>query len=146
MTPQNHPLDFLKTPNLQAALRVAATRKPRVVKGDLLGNTLPALSRDAPKDATLVVFHTAVLAYITDQSDRQAFADTATALCPYWLCNEAPSVFPKIASRAGAPSATGRFLLSLNGTPLAWTDPHGAAIEWIAHQGAVSIVSASKDR
>jgi hypothetical protein len=39
---------------------------------------------------------------------------------------------PAIADRAGAPSQAGRFLLSVNRSPVAWTDPHGAAIEWIA--------------
>jgi hypothetical protein len=125
--------------NLQAALRIAAARKPRIVKGDLLGDTLPTLCREAPHDATLVVFHTAVLAYVADQSDRQLFADKVTSVCPYWLCNEAPSLFPEIASRATVPSATGRFLLSLNGSPVAWTDPHGAAIEWMTDKAGEPI-------
>jgi hypothetical protein len=30
----------------------------------------------------------------------------------------------------------GRFLLSVNRKPVAWTDPHGAAIEWIADIGS----------
>ena len=77
------------------------------------------------------MFHTAVLAYIANQSDRQLFADKVTSLCPYWLCNEAPGLFPEIASRAAMPSITGRFLLSLNRLPTAWTDPHGAALEWM---------------
>ena len=44
-----------------------------------------------------------------------------------WISNEMPGVFPDIARRAGARGAAGRFLLSLNGTPVAWTDPHGAS-------------------
>ena len=126
--------------NLRAALRIAAAHQPRVVTGNLLDDSLAALCCEAPPDATLVVFHTAVLAYVAEQSDRQAFADKVTSLCPYWLSNESSRIFPDIKSRAGAPSATGRFLLSLNGTPLAWTDPHGAAIEWIAHKGRKSII------
>jgi hypothetical protein len=125
--------------NLQAALRIAAAHKPRIVKGDLIGDMLAVLCEEAPKGASLVVFHTAVLAYVTNQADRHAFADKVTSLCPYWLCNEAPRIFPDVASRAGALRATGRFLLSLNGPPLAWTDPHGAAIEWISHQRCESI-------
>ncbi len=121
--------------NLNAALRIAAAHKPRIVKGDLLGDTLATLCREAPRDATLVVFHTAVLAYVADPFDRQAFADKVRSLSPYWLCNEAPQIFPEIARRAGAPSAAGRFLLALNGVPVAWTDPHGAALEWIADEG-----------
>jgi len=79
----------------------------------------------APDDATLVVFHTAVLAYVADAADKQRFADRMSSLCSYWLCNEAPGAFPEIAKRATVPGANGRFLLSLNGSPVAWTDPHG---------------------
>ena len=35
-----------------------------------------------------------------------------------------------IAAKAGA-APEGRFLLSVNGSPVAWTEPHGAAIDWI---------------
>jgi hypothetical protein len=26
---------------------------------------------------------------------------------------------------------SGRFLLSVNGAPVAWSDPHGSSIDWI---------------
>ena len=116
---------------LRAALRIAATHPPRLVRGDLLGDALPRLCREAPKDATLVVFHTAVLVYVAQLTARQAFADRMASLCQYWIANEGPGVFPAIDGRAGAPSHPGRFLLSVNGTPTAWTDPHGSALEWI---------------
>jgi hypothetical protein len=116
--------------NLQAALRIAVAIRPRVVKGDLTGDGLARLAREAPSDATLVVFHTAVLAYVADPADRQAFATRAMQLGT-WISNEMPAVFPDIAKRAvrGAP---GRFLLAVNGTPVAWADPHGASLDWIA--------------
>ncbi len=116
--------------NLRAALQIAAARKPRIVKGDLAGDALVRLCDEAPKEATLAVFHTAVLAYLS-QAQREAFASRIMALCPYWIANEAPRVLPDIASRAAAPTRNDRFLLSVNGSPTAWTDPHGAAIEWI---------------
>ncbi len=117
---------------LRGALCVAATRKPRLVEASLTGDALASLCREAPPDATLVVFHTAVLAYVTDQADRHAFADRVTSLSPYWICNESPRVMPDLSDTAGKPSEAGRFLLSVNRKPVAWTDPHGAAIEWIA--------------
>jgi hypothetical protein len=117
--------------HLRAALNIAAVRKPRVVRGDLLGDRLAQLSREAPTSATLVIFHTAVLAYVADQGERQAFADRVMSLCQYWVSNEAPNLFPEVASRAAARGASGRFLLSVNGAPVAWTDPHGVALEWI---------------
>jgi hypothetical protein len=47
---------------LRAAIDVARREPPSVVKGDLLGD-LERLMATAPSDATLVVFHTAVLPY-----------------------------------------------------------------------------------
>jgi hypothetical protein len=118
--------------NLQAALRIAAANPPQITKGDLLGENLAQLCRQAPKDATLVVFHTAVLAYVVEQAERQAFAERVKSFCDYWISNESPRVFPDAASRTDIVGKPGQFLMSVNGTPVAWTDPHGAAIEWIA--------------
>lgn len=122
--------------NLRAAMKIAATVRPRVVKGNLLGDDLSRLCAEAPKDATLVVFHTAVLAYVADRADRQAFADRVTSLCRYWVSNESPGVFPDHAVRAGKPRMDGSFLLSVNGSPMAWSDPHGATLDWIAGNAA----------
>jgi hypothetical protein len=113
--------------NLRAALAIAAEVRPRVAKGNLLGHDLERLCGEAPKDATVVVFHTAVLAYVADRADRDAFARRVQSLCPYWISNESPRVFSGNAP-GGAP---GRFLMAVNGSPVAWTDPHGAALEWI---------------
>ena len=41
---------------------------------------------------TLVVFHTAVLAYVESREDREAFARTLRELAPVWISNEAPGV------------------------------------------------------
>jgi hypothetical protein len=53
------------------------------------------------------------------------------SLSDVWISNEAPRVFPDIAARAGTPGPPGHFLLAVNGAPVAWTDPHGASIEWL---------------
>jgi hypothetical protein len=121
---------------LRAALNIAAAQRPRVVKGDLRGDRLVQLCREAPSGATLAVFHTAVLAYVADQADRQAFVDRVMPLCQYWISNETPDIFLEIASRAGSSGMPGRFLLSVNGAPVAWTDPHGTSLEWIASQSS----------
>lgn len=118
--------------NLQAALRIAATCRPRIVKGDLLGDGLAQLCREAPRDGTLVIFHTAVLAYVMDLAGRRNFARQVTPFCRYWISNESPYVFPEIASRVGMADSPGQFLMSVNSSPLAWSDPHGVAVEWIA--------------
>jgi hypothetical protein len=113
---------------LREALDVAVAAKPRVVRGDLR-HDLAGLVAQAPPEATLVIFHTAVLAYVSSSADRQAFAGQATDWADFWISNERPQVFPDIARRTG--SAGRGFLLAVNGEPTAWTDPHGAAIDWI---------------
>ena len=116
---------------LRAAMRIAAENKPRVVKGDLRTD-LARLVAEAPKNATLVIFHTAVLAYIRSQSDREEFARSVKSLCDFWISNESPRVLPEIAARAGKQGPKGRFLMSVNGVPVGWTDPHGASLDWIS--------------
>ena len=57
---------------LRGAVEVARADPPRIVRGDLTTD-LPALAAEAPRDATLVIFHTAVLAYVPS-AGREAFA------------------------------------------------------------------------
>jgi hypothetical protein len=113
---------------LSEALAVARADPPRVVAGDLRRD-LPALAAEAPRNATLVVFHTAVLAYVADPADRRAFADAVSALGAVWVANEAPDV---LTDPGDEPWPHGQFLLTCDGEPVAWTDPHGTAIDWLA--------------
>jgi hypothetical protein len=52
-----------------------------------------------------------------------------------WISNELPGAFPDIARRTQARGAAGHFLMSLNGEPVAWTDPHSATLQWVALDG-----------
>jgi hypothetical protein len=115
---------------LQAAIRVARRDPPNIVQGDLLVD-LPACVRLAPAHRTIVVFHSAALSYVADGALREAFAQTVHRLGAAWLSNEAPHVFPSIKEQLPRPGPPGAFLLSLDGRPMAWTDPHGGWIEWI---------------
>jgi hypothetical protein len=117
---------------LKSALEIAARQRPHIVKADLLGEEFEALCRETPKDATLVVFHTAVLVYVANQVQRQEFGRRAMSAAHYWISNEAPRVLPEIAGGAAKTDIPGRFLMAVNGEPVAWTDPHGGAMEWIA--------------
>lgn len=117
---------------LRGALKVAALQKPRVDRGDLLGEKLAELCALAPRSATLVVFHTAVLGYVGDRAQRRRFASDVRSLAPCWISNESPRVFPEHAVGAGEPPRSGDFLMAVNGAPVAWTDPHGASLRWIA--------------
>jgi hypothetical protein len=112
---------------LRAALALARADPPRVVAGDLRRD-LPALAAQAPAHATLVVFHTAVLAYVADRAERTVFADTVRALGAVWVANEAPDL---LSDPAGEPWPEGRFALTCDGRRVAWTDSHGTAIDWL---------------
>ena len=59
---------------LRAAIAIARRHPPRVFRGDLLTD-LPALARQAPGNATLVVFHSAVLAYVDPPRRGEARGD-----------------------------------------------------------------------
>jgi hypothetical protein len=116
---------------LRAAIAVAKARRPLIVAGDLR-HDLPGLIAEAPRGATLVVFHTAVLTYLADHRDRDAFAATMIREQGIvWISNEGPRVFPGLAP-AAPPPRKGMFLLSVNGLPQAWTEPHGGAMHWIS--------------
>ncbi|MSO99549.1 MAG: DUF2332 domain-containing protein [Acetobacteraceae bacterium] len=116
---------------LRAAIAVAQADPPRLVMGNLLTD-LPALAAEAPRDAALVIYHTAVLAYVADPAARARFVRTVTDLNAIWISNEVPGVFPEIAAKVSVARPTGAFLLAVNGEPVAWTDPHGAWIDWFA--------------
>jgi len=114
---------------LRAAIEISRQGPPRVFRGDLLKDLETAI-RSAPPARTLVVFHTAVLGYVSGQAERDAFARTAQALGAAWISNEAPHVYPKIAAKVTGPVRRDCFLLAVNGEPVAWTGPHGQSIDW----------------
>jgi len=114
----------------RAALRIAREDPPVVVAEDLRTG-VPALAAQAPRSATLVVFHSAVLTYVTDTEDRAEFARSVRELGAVWISNETPAVFPDAAAKVRGSWPPGHFLLGVDGEPMAWTDPHGASIDWI---------------
>jgi hypothetical protein len=112
---------------LESALQIARMYAPEIVQGDLR-HDLPGLIAAAPADATLVVFHTAVLAYVASPADRASFAETVMASGARWLSNEGLADLDE----AGLPPRPwGRFSLALDGKVLAHTDAHGKSVEWL---------------
>jgi len=115
---------------LRAAAAIAAADPPHVVRGDLRAD-LAALAARAPADATLVIMHTAVLAYL-EPPERAAFAATVRDLPGHWISNEGAPVFPWQAAAAGLPGDQARrFVLALDDRAVALTDPHGASLTWL---------------
>jgi hypothetical protein len=68
---------------LRAAIAAVRDEPPTIHRGDL-NETLDAVIATAPADATLVVYHTAVLAYL-DQAGRDAFAQRMSRLDGHWI-------------------------------------------------------------
>lgn len=114
--------------NLQKAIAVAKQSPPKIYQADL-NVGLQQIIDQAPSDATLVVFHSAVLAYVSDPEAREAFAMSMLNGGHVWLSNEGAKVFPKFSENIEP--QPGKFLLARNGVPLAWTGPHGQSIDWI---------------
>lgn len=110
---------------LRSAAGLASADPPPVVRGDLRTD-LPRLAARAPAGATLVVFHSAVLAYLP-AAERDRFPGQVSDLDAVWIANEAPGVLPTVNDRPAAPDdVEPGFLVSRNGEPIAWTDPHGS--------------------
>jgi hypothetical protein len=115
---------------LRAAINVARSDPPRVIRGNLLTDLEPLIAT-APKGATLVVFHTAVLAYVTPRQQRDGFAAMMRRRNVVWISNEAPGLFSFPTTRATPRPPGGRFVMTVDGKPVAWTGPHGQSIDWV---------------
>ena len=119
---------------LRAAMQIARADPPVLVAGDVT-DALAGLAAQAPTDATLVVISSGVLVYVA-RPQRELFAEAVGALDARWLSLEAAGLFPGIAAgieRATgiiAPELPGRFVLALDGDPLAFVAPHGDRIDW----------------
>lgn len=115
---------------LRLAVETARRDPPPVYQGDLLTD-VPALARQAPRGATLVIFHSAVLAYVAP-ARREQFSRTVRGLDATWISNEAPGVIAG-ASAAAAARQDGYFVLRRDGgAPIALTDGHGTWLQWLS--------------
>jgi len=110
---------------LRAAIALACDTPPVVVRGEAITD-LRRLVGEAPRHATLVIFHSAVLTYL-DAAERKVFAGLVRRTDAVWLANEATGVVHPGQSME-SPAAS--FVLSQNDKALAATHPHGRWIEW----------------
>ena len=111
---------------LRQAAEVVRAEPPLLATGDLVVD-LPSLAGQAPSDATLVVFHTAVLGYV-DPQGRHRFADAVRGLPGHWIANEHPTLLEGLVRAPSTqPEAEGPepFLTALDGIPVGWSGPHG---------------------
>ena len=115
-----------RSERLAAAISSARRDPPTVVKGDLLTD-LPAVVARAPAGATVVVYHSSVLWYVSPP-DRELFASTVRDLGVTWLTSEPPGVVPGTARPARDEQMT---VLARDGRPLALADSHGTRLQWL---------------
>ncbi len=121
---------------LGTAIAIARTDPPDLRRGDLL-DLLPGLVAEAAAaveadGGRVVVFHSAVIAYLDDR-DRQRFADVMTALVVegrcHWVSNEGPLVLPDLRVQ-GRVVPDGRFVLGVDGRVVGHTHGHGRSLHW----------------
>ncbi|HXZ72430.1 MAG TPA: DUF2332 domain-containing protein [Streptosporangiaceae bacterium] len=112
---------------LAGAIATARRDPPAVHRGDLLTD-LPALARQAPPGATLVIYHSAVLGYLSP-AERGQFAEAARGLDAVWLSNDVPQL-----PDAPMPAADeAPFQIVRDGhILLAAADGHGTWLHWLA--------------
>ena len=112
---------------LAAAIASARRAPPSVIRGDLLTD-LPAVVAGAPADATVVVYHSSVLCYVT-APQRWQFAQTVADLDVTWLTSESPGDVPG----TDLPAHDGHMtVLARDGRPLALADSHGTRLQWLS--------------
>jgi hypothetical protein len=119
---------------LRDAVAVARREPPRLVAGDLL-EELPELVEEAGRHGPVVVFHTAVIAYL-EPPERARFSALMTGLVAdgrcHWVSNEGKRVLPAITATGPAPpEELATFVLGVDGRAVAWTHGHGRSMTWL---------------
>jgi hypothetical protein len=100
---------------LEAALALARDHDPRVIRGDAL-ELLPELVAEAPDDAQVIVYHTAVLAYMEPAATERLRA----------LVRGVTHVSAEYMGQGGG------FTLEVDGEQVGLADAHGRWLEWTA--------------
>ncbi|MGG5174335.1 DUF2332 domain-containing protein [Pseudarthrobacter sp. J1763] len=119
---------------LAAAIDMARVEPPTLVRGNIL-TALRAQIDVAAEHGAVVVFHSAVIAYLTAEERDEFYALmmelVARGVCR-WVSNEATNVLPQITATAPeSPPDRSSFVLGLDGQAVAWTHGHGASMTWL---------------
>ncbi|MFD3463092.1 DUF2332 domain-containing protein [Nocardia fluminea] len=114
---------------LRSACEIAAADPPTIVTGDL-NERVSELVHAAPRESTVVVFHSAVLSYLSPQA-REDFRATVRNLPCHWVSQEGTGVLSSLADRLPPRESTAaRLVLALDDEPLAFAGPHGQSLDW----------------
>ncbi len=116
---------------LERAVDIARSDPPRLVEGDLV-ELLRGVANTAPRDAALVIFHSAVLTYL-DVDRRRAFVDQVRSIPATWISNEGSGVIDTIApvSRSAHDNNPTPFVVARDGVPVALGGAHGQTLDWL---------------
>ncbi len=119
---------------LVEAIAIARQDPPHLVRGNLL-DELPTLVDRAAGHGTVVVFHSAVIAYL-DPDDRRRFEQMMRDLVGqgrcHWVSNEGKRVLPGVtATGPPVPEDLATFVLGVDGRAVAWTHGHGRSLTWL---------------
>lgn len=120
---------------LERAVDLARREPPHLLRGDLLAR-LPELVDEAGRHGTVVVFHSAVIAYLPPER-RAAFHALMARLVGagrcHWVSNEGPQVLPGVTATApDLPEIERGFVLGIDGRAVARTQGHGRSLRWLA--------------
>ena len=125
---------------LAAACAEVADVPVDIVRGDLLEDLdqLVDRARGQAPDATLVLFHSAVIAYLDDEGRArwQQLAHDVVARVraaggrAHWVSNEGARVLPDVTATATCAGEGSDFCLGLDGSAVGWTHGHGRRLTW----------------
>ena len=114
---------------LKAAIDIAKSNPPILFEGDLV-ERLTEVAKRAPDDATLVIFHSAVLVYLDDDR-RHDFINQVRSLRATWISNEAGGVSPlERAIDVPRDNSPTPFVLARDGVAVALAGAHGQTLDW----------------
>jgi hypothetical protein len=112
---------------LHDAAALVAADPPQLTRGDIL-DAIPSLVDRAPAGTHVVVFHSAVLVYLSPER-REAFVQLMTSLQNVtWISNEGASVLPSITDQVRV-EISGRTIVAVNGHATALVGPHGQSYQ-----------------
>jgi hypothetical protein len=119
---------------LGRAIEIARADPPEIVAGDLF-DQLPGQVARAARHGRVVVFHSAVIAYL-EEPERERFHDLMAGLVAdgacHWVSNEGRRVLPRVTTDEPPTSERAElFVLGVDGRGVAWTHGHGRSMTWL---------------
>jgi len=114
---------------VRAAADIVAQSPPTITAGDAVTEIRAAVARArrAVPKASIVVSSPAVLVYL-DPAEREKFATYCARATVRWISLDGRRVIPRIGDAADELGIEGDFVLSLDGVPIASTDPLGRQV------------------